>query len=30
MRTEDGNIGSTRFDPNVADGTSFPIVTLDG
>ncbi len=30
MRTENGNIGGTRFDPNATGGTSIPIVTLDG
>lgn len=30
MRSEDGNIGGTRFDPNVTGETSIPIVTLDG
>ena len=30
MRTEDGNIGGTRFDPNAKGGISVPIVTLDG
>jgi FkbM family methyltransferase len=30
MRTEEGNIGGTRFDPSATGGTSVPIVTLDG
>ncbi len=30
MKTEDGNIGGTRFDPTASGETSVPIVTLDG
>ncbi|MCD8350665.1 MAG: FkbM family methyltransferase [Planctomycetaceae bacterium] len=30
LKTEDGNIGDTRFNPNAQGGTSIPIVTLDG
>jgi FkbM family methyltransferase len=30
MRTEDGNISGTRFDPNASGGTSVLIAILDG
>ena len=30
MRTEDGNIGGTRFDPDATEGPGAPIITLDG